>query len=333
MKEIAIIGSYCDSTLKLKTLEKTIDDCKKNGLDVLVYGKYPIPVEIQNKCDFFMFEKKNPVFNNRYSVVWKYINDRHIRKTMHDFGFAAIEQIINGLGISYLHNYSVGYWINYDVDLTNFNEFKNVSLEKLKTFDIFSYRFDIEKKIGIEMTSMVFNIQKCYNKLNGLLTSTHYIKFCNVDQVSLAEHFMEYCFNLSELSVNINEEKPIMKALINNQGTRVFGDIPNQKSKLFKFFYNCYIGKSKDLNKNLIYIYNLRIEINEIVINYGNGNKTFNNVQLSEYQNYKTYEIIIDEPIIKLEIISVNGEMINEILDEQLDDFYFEKNTIEITKK
>ena len=271
MKEIAIIGSYCDSTLKLKTLEKTIDDCKKNGLDVLVYGKYPIPVEIQNKCDFFMFEKKNPVYNNRYSVVWKYINNRHIRKTMYDFGFAAVEQIINGLGISCLHNYSIGYWINY-------------------------------------------------------------IKFCNINQESLAEHFMEYCFNLSELSVNINEEKPIMKALINNQGTRVFGDIPNQKSKLFKFFYNCYIGKSKDLNKNVIYIYNIKIEINEIVINYGNGNKTFNNLQSLEYLNYKTYEIIIDEPIVKLEIISVNGEMINEVLDERLDDFYFQKNTIEIKK-
>ena len=40
---------------------------------------------------------------------------------------------------------------------------------------------------------------------------------------------------------------------------------------------------------NVIYIYNLRIEINEIVINYGNGNKTFNNLLLLEYQNYKTY--------------------------------------------
>lgn len=332
MKEIAIIGSYCDSTFKLKTLEKTIDDCKKNGLDVLVYGKYPIPVEIQNKCDFFMFEKKNPVFNDRHSLVWRYHSDRFIIKSMYDYGFAAIEQIINGLGISYLHNYSIGYWINYDVDLTNLDEFKKTSLENLKTFDIFSYRFNVEEKIGIEMTCMGFNVQKCYNKLKGLLTSNHYLKFFNIKKDGLAEHFMEYCFNLSELNFIINEEKPIMPSLINNQGTRVFGDIPNPTSKIFKFFNNCYIGKSKDLNKNVIYIYNLKIEIDEIVINYGNGNKTFNNLQLLEYLNYKTYEIIIDEPIAKLEIISVNGEIINEVLDERLDDFYFQKNTIEIKK-
>ena len=65
MKEIALIGSYCNTKTKLDILENQIDSLKLLNLDILVFGRYPLPLHIQKKCDYFIFDKSNPILKDR----------------------------------------------------------------------------------------------------------------------------------------------------------------------------------------------------------------------------------------------------------------------------
>ena len=120
MKEIVIIGSYSNTKEKLQLLEECINECRKNDLDVLVYGRYPIPESTQRLCNYWIFDKSNPVLDGRLVDFWNSNYGKRTHKLTNDFGFAALEQIIKGLGIVKSFNYESAYWVNYDVDLTNF---------------------------------------------------------------------------------------------------------------------------------------------------------------------------------------------------------------------
>jgi hypothetical protein len=61
MKEIVIIGSYSNTKEKLRLLEECINESRKNDLDVLVYGRYPIPESTQKLCNYWIFDKSNDV--------------------------------------------------------------------------------------------------------------------------------------------------------------------------------------------------------------------------------------------------------------------------------
>jgi hypothetical protein len=205
MKEIAIIGSYCNSEEKIKLLQNCISNCKKNGLDVLLYAKYPISSEIQNTCDYYIFEKSNPQIN-RNMVIWRKWSDLLIKKIMIDYGYAALEQIKNGLGFSNNLNYDYAYFINYDVDLNNFQDYKKQNKELLKNNDFTSNRFFRynNKPSGIDLIAMGFNVKKCFDSLNGLINIKHYEKKLSGTH-DLAEEFFEHCILSSNLKYHINE--------------------------------------------------------------------------------------------------------------------------------
>jgi len=331
MKEIAIIGSYSNTKEKLRLLEECINECRKNNLDVLVYGRYPIPQSTQKLCDYWIFDKSNPVLDGRLMDFWNINNGKKTHKLNNDFGFAAIEQIIKSLGIVKSFNYESAYWINYDVDMTDFKTFKEIWGEKQNQYESIGYEFytnygDIK---GINTTILAFKINSSYEKLKGYFTITNYYK-TNLNTTNFAEHFVKKCFELSELSHYVMDSSLTLPSKIttNDEGLgRRCGIIPEIHNKARKYFHSCFIGTDTDTNRKVIFISNIKTPIKEIKFNIGEIVITIDTPPLNEH---KCIDIVFNDEIpTKLEVLSINGEIINEELDEVLDEDYWRYNKIE----
>jgi len=331
MKEIVIIGSYSNTKEKLRLLEECINECRKNNLDVLVYGRYPIPESTQRLCDYWIFDKSNPVLDGRLVDFWNSNYGKRTHKLTNDFGFAALEQIIKGLGIVKSFNYESAYWVNYDVDLTNFKTFIDIWSEKKKDYNSLGYEFytnygDIK---GINATVLAFNVNVSFEKLKGYFTITNYYE-TNLKTTNFAEHYLKKCFELSELThyiMDSNLALPSKVSSIDGESGRKYGEIPKINNRTRGYFESCFIGADMETNKKVIYISNIKTSIKEIKINIGENIISVDTPPLNEH---KCIEIVFNDEIpTKLEVLSINGEIINEELDEVLDEDYWRFNKIE----
>jgi hypothetical protein len=52
MKEILLVGAYCDTAVKLEALERLLAQAKDLNMPVLVFGRYPLPERVQKLCDY-----------------------------------------------------------------------------------------------------------------------------------------------------------------------------------------------------------------------------------------------------------------------------------------
>ena len=83
----------------------------------------------------------------------------------------------------------------------------------------------------------------------------------------------------------------------------------------------------EDTDKKVIFISNIEIPIKEILFNIGENIISIISPPLNEH---KCIEIVFNDEIpTKLEVLSINGEIINEELDEVLDGDYWRFNKIE----
>ena len=126
MKKCFLVTSYCNTEEKVDVIRKTIDNIKRYGIDICVHAHYPLPVDIQNDVNYYIYDKSNPVLtfekDGRGLLFWK----RHMKsKTKintikHDYGYTVLQQYKRGAGfLDSLNKYDVINVINYD---TNFTE-------------------------------------------------------------------------------------------------------------------------------------------------------------------------------------------------------------------
>ena len=334
MKEIILIGSYCNTQIKLDILEKQIDSLKLLNIDILVFGRYPLPSYIQKRCAYFRFDKYNPIIENRTLYHYLHTHGQEINYVFEDYGYAALEQIIKSLGFAKSLNYDIAHWLVYDVDVTEFNLFRLLSLEKLSIHDVVCSKFqktnDLEQ--GIDGCSLSFKIHTAYDKLKGNMTKTFYkdlIKRKNKDFIS--EDFMEECFRVSEIQPYIVSPKPNLPAVLSSTKNRQHGEVP-LSLKSSKYFKRCFVGWDLDKGCCVIWMDNILIDITKIKLQ----------LDKSRFLDKKTIinknggiEIIpsIDDPLVvvnpkMLKIISINEEVIDEILDIELTNEYYKVNTI-----
>jgi hypothetical protein len=326
MKEIIIVGSYCNTKKKLDCLIDLINKAKENGMDVLVYGRYPIPEHVQAMCDYWVYDKSNPIFKTeRKSFIWhKNFGKKISREVEIDWGFAAIEQIIKSLGVVKSFSYEVAYWVNYDIDLSNFSEFKSLCLEKMKLCSCVMYPWP--NLVGVCLTAIGFKVNESYARLKGVITKTNYDSILRSTNF-IPEDIFKRMVEMSELDYFITDFYSPMKALINSSGERLHGSIPEEFEETKKYFGKCFIGTNRDRNIRVIYLAGVSEKIEEILFDFGNQKLSFLNL---EPDHNKSIEIEIpgDAPI-KFLIESINGNQINDLLDETLDSDYFRLNIIE----
>ena len=333
MKEIILIGSYCNTQIKLDILEKQIDDLKLLNVDILVFGRYPLPLDIQKKCDYFIFDKSNPIIENRTLYHYLYTHGKEINYVFEDYGYAALEQIIKSLGFAKSLNYDIAHWLVYDVDVTEFYKFRDLSLKKLKNYDVLCHRFAPKNNIlsGIDGTSISFKIHTAYDKLKGNMTKTFYKDLIKrKDKDFISEDFMEECFRVSEMQSYIVSPKPNLPAVLSSTKNRQHGDVP-LFLKSSKYFKRCFIGWDLDKECCVIWIDNILKDITKIKLQLDKSRFLNEDVKINEKGGIEI--IVIPLSILKikpkiLKIVSINEEAIDEILDEELTDEYYKSNTI-----
>jgi hypothetical protein len=327
VKEIIIVGSYCNTEKKLLCLIDLITKAKKNGMDILVYGRYPIPEYVQSMCDYWIYDRSNPIFKtDRKVYIWhKNFGKKIIRTVENDWGFAAIEQIIKSLGAVKAFSYEIAYWVNYDVDLTNFQKFKSLCSEKLKSHSCVMYPWS-NNGIGVCLTAIGFKINDSYDRLKGVITKSNYNSIFKRTNYIPEDIFREMV-ETSELDYFLSEERTPMIASINSEGERLNGLIPKEFNKTGYYFERCFIGTDKNKNCKIVYMSSVKEEIKEIVFNFGNDDVTFYDLKVDSYGSSEIE--ISDKFPNKFLIRSINGKNVNELLDDNLNDDYFRLNTIE----
>lgn len=322
MKEIAIFGSYCNTKEKLKALENSITQAKNLGLDVLVFGRHPIPESTQQMCDYWIYDKSNPILEDRALNHWAIAEGKYLSNWFMDYGYAALEQITKCLGFVNNLDYEIAYWLVYDVDLTHFQPFREICLDKLKTYNAVCHQFipvSHQPPKGIDGTSVGFKIQPSYTKLKGVITQTFYRDLISRRDKFLSEDFMEECFRISELNYYTLEHKPNLPATLTSTGVRKHGDIPVDFPKTKQYFNHCNVAWDEDNNNVNVFIWGIKQTIEQIVFDFGIKHETLTFIDPS----HTKWEFNLDYKPTKCEIFEINKQPINEVLDPEFTDLYW----------
>ena len=322
MKEIAIFGSYCNTKEKLQALENSITHAKALGLDVLVFGRYPIPESTQRMCDYWIYDKSNPILHDRSLNHWFVVEDKYISNWFVDYGYAALEQITKCLGFANNLDYEIAYWLVYDVDLTEFQSFREVCLDKLSFYNVVCHQFipvSHQPPKGIDGTSIGFKIQPSYTKLKGVITQTFYRDLISRRDKFLSEDFMEECFRVSELSYHVLDYKPNLPATLTSTGVRKHGDIPVDFPKTKQYFDHCNIGWDEDNDNVNVFFWGIKQSIEQIVFDFGVKHETLTFIN----PTHTKWEFNLDYKPTKCKILEINGQPINEVLDPEFTDLYW----------
>jgi hypothetical protein len=331
MKEIFIIGSYCDTAPKLAALERLLDQIREIGLPTVVFGRYPIPERVQKKCDYWIYDRSNPILEDRALNHWLVINDKRISNLFFDFAYAALEQIIKTLGFVKNLNYDIAHWLNYDVDLQNFRDFRKASVKSLiesnKSAACVRFMPISDGNLrGINTTSISFKVNEAHSKLVGVMTQSFYRMNFEKNGDYIAEDFIEDCFRVAELDHEILPASLAPHATLTSTGLRKHGQVPETFTKTRKYFHNFFVGLNSDTGKASCYAWNLQEPVNKLRIDFGNGMiGNFNVIG-------GTFEEQIDFFPTRCKILEINGQPVNEILDHEFSENYWKMNKIETNK-
>ena len=330
-RELAIIASYANTDLKLKLVEQCILNCQQNGLDVLLYAKYPVPERVYSLCDHYIFDKSNPVIPERTFNVWRTWGNRRMVFVKEEYSFAVMEQIIHGLGFAYNLNYEFAHFFNYDLDLTNFTAYNKTMHELIVENDVVAHKFGrYDGNIGVLCTQLYFNVQASFPALNPLINLERY-KEVTFGTDRLAEAFFYNCLQTSNLKFDMIAGSNLPE-LFAEQSDRLHGRILRKHEPVLKYFENLHLGSvSGNPSLKKILIYYVKQEIHRLIVDIGTEILEFNDLHLNltSWHTYTFYEIdLIDKNPTQFKILKINNESMEETLDESLNDKYWISNFI-----
>jgi len=133
MSPCILVTSHINNSEKIKVAHKLIDFLQDKKLPVIFAGNFPIPIEIQQKVDYTLNIKENPL-PNRWALFWNQVltsmgwgENTYMEYKSWDYGYAHLHQICKGVKLCQSLGYDYVYHLNYDIEFTeeNFNKFIN----------------------------------------------------------------------------------------------------------------------------------------------------------------------------------------------------------------
>jgi len=163
MKDLVLITAYCPSDEQIEALEKCLESVKKTGYHILLVSHTHIPIHIQKKCQYYIYDYLNEVsedYNlfgyNSFGTSDMLIQSRFFQKTFYGFAiyrmFSIASQLASNFGYKNIHH------IEYDCELLDEGLISEHS-KLLETYDSILYT-DTGDKDGFIFGSLKsFNVE------------------------------------------------------------------------------------------------------------------------------------------------------------------------------
>jgi len=147
-KSIFLINSYTDTLQKVDKLRSLIISLKNENFKVLLITHTSTPQDIIDRCDYFIFDKENPLINDIDIQYWSFINTNRFKfyyKNKRTYiHFLAYYRLIFG-GLNYIKcidpEIEIVHSFDYDISFNNFDEiYDNEKILSSSDYNIISYR-------------------------------------------------------------------------------------------------------------------------------------------------------------------------------------------------
>lgn len=300
--KIIVILSHCDTKKKKDILINNISKLKNNfNYDILLTSHIPLPENIINQVDFFVFDKSNPIlkwptraFNHWYELDTEEGKIKLIY-FVDDYGWTPFNQIKKGINTVIDLNYKEFIFLNYDLNINN--EIIDEINKKTETaFYSVKDRYNYTSFPSLIFFKIDYSNIKLFEKLINL---NHYLKSSHAEQM------------LEKISETINYRKSDIITEDNidfSEGTngKLFN---NSNNELFSVFFGYDSPHNKDLKKYFFYEVKedliCKINNDEILIKK-NTTKLINTNELLTIK-INDIETPLEFKIDKIQIIEINN--------------------------
>lgn len=296
-KELIVIGTYPNLKERAKLTKECIDRLKPLNRKILLLSHYPVDEETQKMCDFYIYDKHNPLCH--HSHYTRFYNYTH---------FYDAEIFINGLKDT---NQSL-------TVLTNlFNAFKmskEFGFERLfyTTFDVLVHEDDISNidqsfaslidgksaylstlntpfGKGIQTTAMTFEVDFWMQVFHDVRTADEYNKVCEmVGSQNFLEDYMIKCLYKADSN----------KYILNDYQEETFLKKSGLGVSSNSEYYSILPIKDKD-NEFMFYFFSYNLDERKVNITIKeDGNEIFNTrFQVNKNREYKKDIVYQEKPI------------------------------------
>jgi hypothetical protein len=183
--ELVMIGTYPNTKSREKLTLECIESVKKLGRKIMLVSHYPVSFEIQEKVDYYIYDKYNP--NTEHSYYTKFYNYKHnfdveiningLKNT--NQSLPVLTNLINGFKSAKDLNFDKVFYITYDVILNPDDiEYVNHSFNEVELYDAYLCTLPTDLGRGIETTAMTFKTNYFLEKLQNIRTPEEYKQEC-----------------------------------------------------------------------------------------------------------------------------------------------------------
>jgi len=315
--EVIVITTYPD-TLKRKTLTKDcIESFKKLGRKIILVSHYVVSEEIQNMVDFYIFDKNNLMiphsfYDHFYNHTTKYDVQINISNlSLSNQSLAALINLFNGVKLAKELGFNKVMFITYDVILNDLDIplIEDYFIKLDSGWNCCLSTMDTELGVGIETTSMLFNIEYFLNKIPDIRNGEIFTKVCrDLGCHNFLEHyFMSVLKDEDYLWIVRNNQKTILPnsgiGVSSNSEYHSILPVNGSKEDWVYYFFTYNID---DRKVNLILKENNEIILNDLF-------------KISEQKEYVKKIKYIGNPI-DIQINFYDGETIYKELNYQLNE-------------
>lgn len=196
MKELILITSHTPNSEREKLLRNLVSGIKNTEYDIMVVSHTPIPNDIMNNVNYFIFDKENPLMYDIKDKMTDFFETSSFvilatetRKYNHGLAFLRLLKL--GLTTAKSLKYEKVHFFEYDSLITNYSELQANS-NLLDNIGVVCY-----KPLAFDWPNspISFNLEKV-SKLWFELSDDHYYQFMSDNLKSqLSEEYEMYLIN------------------------------------------------------------------------------------------------------------------------------------------
>ncbi len=261
MKKIIIIGTYPSTEYTEKLLVDCISSLENKGYDLMIVSHYPVPQHIQERVNYYIFDKDNtldPISLSPSAWMYNEVFDVHIK------GQARVGVIVKNMlnGISFANHLGYDYFIYMESDnVIHPDDFikldETVNDLYVQDKKMFFFNYQLESSVIYESLMFGGTPEFFLNKISNQLVNQYLIDF--MGETTLERLFYLIFENQSDNYILINE--PSYEFLNKSVINKITG------------FYICDVVKSLDDERYFLWVWNIGVTRDELIITI-NGVRT-----------------------------------------------------------